>query len=136
MLSPLKMLKLKINFQPNIIFSGDTPIVYLILNQPLRKAVFKLIRDLAGKPAGNPTNLVGNATMFTVAVTRSMYQDITTNQGSVNLNPINSQDTTPNQDSVDRNPINLQDTTTNQDSVDRNPINSQNLRLEDEQHHH
>ena len=45
MMSPLKMLKL-INFQPKIIFSGDTPIVYLILNQPLRKAVFKLIRNL------------------------------------------------------------------------------------------
>uniref|UniRef100_A0A914CBZ8 Uncharacterized protein n=1 Tax=Acrobeloides nanus TaxID=290746 RepID=A0A914CBZ8_9BILA len=134
------------------IAKSDTPIVYLILNQPLRKAVFKLIRDLAGKPAGNPANLVGNASMFTVAITRSMYQDITTNQGSVNLNPINSQDitakqdsvslnpinsqdTTTNQGSVDRNPNNSQDTTTNQDSVDRNPINSQDLRLEDEQHH-
>ena len=134
MMSPLKMLKL-INFQPKIIFSGDTPIVYLILNQPLRKAVFKLVRNLAGKPAGNPTNLIGNQSMFTVAVTRSAYQDITTNQGSENRNPINSQDTTTKQDSVNLNPIHSQDTTTNQDLVGSNPINSQDLRLEDEQHH-
>uniref|UniRef100_A0A914CCC4 G-protein coupled receptors family 1 profile domain-containing protein n=1 Tax=Acrobeloides nanus TaxID=290746 RepID=A0A914CCC4_9BILA len=113
----------------------DTPIVYLILNQPLRKAVFKLIRDLAGKPAGNPANLVGNASMFTVAITRSIYQDITMNQGSVNLNPINSQDIATKQDSVNFNPINSHDITTNHGSVDRNPINSQDLRMEDEQHH-
>uniref|UniRef100_A0A914E3T7 Uncharacterized protein n=1 Tax=Acrobeloides nanus TaxID=290746 RepID=A0A914E3T7_9BILA len=32
---------------------GDTPIVYLILNESLRKAMFKLIRDLYGKANRN-----------------------------------------------------------------------------------
>jgi hypothetical protein len=67
-------------------FSGDTPIVYLILNKTLRKAVFKLIRDFV-RASGNSRNVIGNSTMF---VGSNNAQ--TNHHGSVNRNTIRSQD--------------------------------------------